>query len=99
MAGRFRRNHPDIGAFRWNDLLEVDVETVRPDQRLAGGHLGKDVLLEDATLLFVRNQHDDDVGLSYGVRDLGYLEASLFGLGPGLRALVEADHDVQARIA
>ena len=65
---------------------------------LPGVMFGQDLVLKDASLLLVGNQQDDDVSLAGRVGDLGHLEAGLLGGGPGLRAVVQANHDVQARV-
>ncbi len=71
---------------------------MRPDQALAGRELRPDLLLEDAPLLLVGDQQDDDVGLAGGVGNLGHAQAGRLGLRPGWRALVQANHDVQPRL-
>ena len=57
-----------------------------------------DVLLEDAALLLVRDEHHDHVSLARRFGNFGDLQPGLLGRRPGLRALVQADHDVEARI-
>ena len=98
VARRFRRDHPHVDTLGRHDLLEVDVEAVRPDQRLAGRDFRANVVLEDAPLLFIGDEQHDHVGLTRGIGHFGYLQARLLGRIPGLRALVEADHDVEAGV-
>ncbi len=82
MARCLGRDHPHVDPLRRHDLLEVNVEAMRPDQRLSRRDLRQDVVFEDASLLFVRHEHDDDIALLRGIGHLGDLEARLFGRRP-----------------
>ena len=53
----------------------------------------------DVALVLVGREDDDDVGLGGGIRDALDLEAGLLGLRLRLRVVLEADDDLDARVA
>ena len=98
MAGALRRDHADRDVGRRFDQIEVDVEAVPEEQRIAVFQIRLDVAGEDVGLRGVgRQQHDD-------VRPLGDLgggidiETLLGDLGPRLRAFLQADLHLDAGV-
>ena len=82
MAGRLGCDHPYVDAFGRHDLLEMNIETMSPDQGFAGRDLVSNVVFENAPLSFIWNEHDDDIGLAGRIGDIGDLQPSLFGSCP-----------------
>ena len=70
--------HVDIR--RRRDLAEVDVEAVREHERLAGGHVRRDVVVVEVALDVIGDQDHDHVGGLGGVGGGQDLEAGGFGL-------------------
>ena len=68
MTRRLGRNHGHIHIRRRRDLLEVDVEAVGEHQGLAGGHVGRDLVLVEISLNVVGHQDHDYVRGLGGVR-------------------------------
>ena len=87
----FRRHHRDGDVARRLDQIEVDVEPVPEEQRIAILQVGFDLVLEDVGLRGVGRQQHDHVG------PLGHLgrrvdgQALLLDLCPRLRALFQPD--------
>ena len=77
----------------------MDVEAVSEEQRITVLEIRLDVVFEDVGLRGVGRQQHDDVG---PLGDLGggvHVEALLGDLRPGLRALLQPDLHLDARIA
>lgn len=77
----------------------MDVEAVSEEQRVAVLQVGLDVIGEDRRLRGVGCEHHDHVG---PLGDLGGGtdgQALLLGLRAGLRAFLEADTHIDARVA
>ena len=68
MARPFWRHHCDIDVRRRLDQLEMHVETLTEQQRLAGSHRRRDLGDVQVGLQLVRRQHHDHVCLLGGVR-------------------------------
>jgi hypothetical protein len=99
MAGALRRNHADRDVGGRLDQIEVDIEAVPEEQRIAVLQVRLDVVFEDVGLCGVGCQQHDDVGplgdLGRGVDG----EALLLDLRPGLRTVLEADLHLDAGVA
>ena len=94
-----RRDHRDVDIGRRRDQAVPDVEAVAEEQRLAGGQGRRDVLGVDLALRGVRRQDHDHVGLGRRLGRRDHAQALLLGLGPALRALRQADPDVDTGVA
>ena len=66
---------------------------------LPAGQVRRDRLGVDLALRGVRRQHHDHVGPGGRLGRRDHPQALLLGLGPALRALLQADHHVDARVA
>jgi hypothetical protein len=69
------------------------------EERVAGRQVRRDRLGIDLPLGGVRRQHHDDVGPRGRLGRRHHRQALLLGLGPALRAFLQADHHVDARVA
>src|SRR6058998_2956623 len=99
MTWGLRRDHGDIHVGRGGDLPEVDVESMREHERLAGRHVRRDLGVVEIALDVIGNQDHDHLG-RFGCVGGGHdFQSGGFRLGPGLAARVEPDHYVDARIA
>ncbi len=99
VAGALGGDHRDGHVLRSGDETEVDVEAVAEEQRVAVLQVGLDVVGEDRRLGGVGREDHDDVG---PLGDLGGGadgETGFLGLGPRLRALLQTDANVDARVA
>jgi hypothetical protein len=65
------------------DLVEVDVEAVREEQRVAGLEVRRDLLAVDGALHLVGQQDHHEVAGLGGLGDLEHPQAGGLGLGPG----------------
>ncbi len=98
VAGAFRGDHDDIGAGGRLDLAIMDVEAVREGERAARPEVGRDAFPVEARLFLVVDEDHRGVRLGDRVRRGGDLQPRRLGPGPGLAALVQADHDVYAAV-
>ena len=76
------------------DQAEADVEAVGEEEGVAGVQVGGDLGLVDRGLLGVGQQDHDQVGLGGGIGHRQDPQSGLLGLGPGRRALAQADPHV-----
>ncbi len=100
VAGALGGNHADGDELRSLDQAEVDVQAVAEEQRVAVLQVRLDVVLEDRRLRRVGGgEQHDHVG---PLRNLGGGgsdgQAGLFGLGARLRAFLETDAHLDARV-
>src|SRR5690606_20423649 len=99
VARALGRDHDDVDALRSLEVAEADVEAVDEDQGLASGEVVLDGLVEDLRLDLVRGGDRDDVG---PLGDLGGgADGQALGLGlvAALRALLEADPNLDTGVA
>ena len=82
MAGTLRGDHADGDVGRRLDQIEVDVEAVAEEQRVAVLQVRLDLVLENVGLCSVGGQQHDDVGPLGDLRRGVDLEALLGDLGP-----------------
>ncbi len=99
MARGLRGDEDHVDALGGVDVAEADVEAVREREGLALGQLVLDRVVVDAALVLVGREDHDDVGPLGRVGDGLDLEAVLLRLGGRLRALLEGDDDLDARVA
>ncbi len=81
------------------DLAEMNVESVREHQRLAGGQVRLDVAVVEIALDVIGDQDHDHVGGFGGFGGGQDAQPGGFRLRFALAAFVQADHDVDAGIA
>jgi len=98
VAGSLRGDEDDVHTLGSLDVAEADVETVRESEGLARCEVGLDLVVVDAALVLVGREDHDDVGPCGGVGDGLDLEAVLLRLGRGLRAILQRDGDLDARV-
>ena len=98
VAGALGGDHRDGDVGRGLDQVEVDVETVAEEQRVAVLEVRLDVLGEDLGLARVGREQHDDVGPLGGLGVRHDLEALLLRLLARLGALTQANHNLHARI-
>ena len=99
MARPLGRDHKHVHVLGGFDLAEVDIEAVGEQQGLAGPQMGLDIPFVHGSLMFVRQQDHDHVGLFGGLGGGKGLEAVLLGKLVIGTAGALADDDVDARIA
>ena len=100
MARRLRRHHDDVDLLVARvDLAEADVEPVREEQGLPLRQIRRDGLVVHLLLRVIGRQDDDEVGFLRRFRRRHDAQPFLLGDGAALRALGEADADVDAGIA
>ena len=99
VAGALGGDHEHVDAGGRGDVAEADVEAVAEDQGVAGGDVGLDLLGVQLPLDVVGGEDHDDVGLLHRLGGGEHAQALGLGLGPALRALGQADADVDARVA
>ena len=92
--GGLGRDHRNIYVVGRNNGFEVNVETVREHERLAGQQMWQYGLPVHLCLNVVGNQHHDDVRLAGGVLDQSDPQAVGLGLCNAAAALVQSDHHV-----
>ena len=97
IAGTFRRDQHDVEVFARLDLLEVDVEAVREQDRRAFAD-GADHFLVQVLLRHVRRQKRDQRRAVDRVDGLRDLQSVLLRLGPAGARPADADHDVEAAV-
>jgi len=98
MAGSLGRGHADVDAGGGNDGLEVDVESVREHEQLAGAQIGADFFRVEFGGGLIGDEDHDHVGPFCGLGDGGHFKAGLLRLGDGLGIGSEADFHLHARI-
>jgi hypothetical protein len=91
-------DHADVDVRRGLDEAVADVEAVAEEQRVAVLEVVLHGLLVDRRLQRVRHQHHDHVGLGGRLGRGDHAHALLLGPDTGLRAFVQADADVHARV-
>ena len=99
MTRRLGGDEDHVDALGRVDVAEADVEPVREREGLARGELVLDAVVVDAALVLVGREDHDDVGPLGGVGDGLDLEAVVLRLGGRLRAVLERDDDLDARVA
>src|SRR5690554_77398 len=99
VAWTLRGNHDDVDTFRGFDVTEADVETVAEQDGLAICKVRLDVVGIEVALVLVGCEDDDDVGPFSRLSRAQYLEAGFLGLGNRLRAFLQANDNVDARVA
>src|SRR5690606_447292 len=98
VARALRGNHDDVDALRRLDVAEADVEAVAEQDGLAIREVRLDVFGVEVTLVLVGREDDDDVSPLGGLSGAEHLEARLLSLRDRLRALLQADDDIDTRI-
>ena len=98
MTGTLRCNHENVNASWRNDLLEVDIETMREGESTAWLEVRTNLFLVDVRLLLIRDQNHRDVRLLNRLGDRQNLETMGLGSSLGLRSLVKANDDVDAAL-
>jgi hypothetical protein len=99
MPRALRRDHADRDVGRRLDQIEVDVQTMTEEQRIAVFQIRLDVVAEDLGLRRIGRQQHDHVG---PLGDLGggvHLEALFGDLVARLGAFLEADLHLHAGVA
>ena len=76
----------------------MDVEPVREEQRRARLEIRRNLVLVQSRLRAVRHEEHDELRAAHRLGDGRHREPGLFGGGPRLAALAEADHDVDAGV-
>ena len=99
VAGRLGRDHGDIDIGGRSDGAEVDVEAVGEHERLAGGHVGSDLVVIEIGLYVIGHQDHHHVGRLSGIGGGKDFESGGLGLGGALAAGAETDHYIDAGIA
>ena len=98
MARALRSNHEYVYISRRNDLAEVDIEAMGKGQSLAGGQIRSDIIFIGCSLLFIRNQHHDNVS-SLGSLSGGHNgQACSLSLSLGFRAFIQTNNYVYAAL-
>src|SRR5690606_34995412 len=82
-----------------HDLLEMDVESVGKDERIAGFQPGLDGFFVDALLMLIRHQNHGHVAPFDGVGDRHHPEAAALGLRPGGRAFPQPHDHIDTAVA
>ena len=98
VAGALRGDHQDVDARGRLDLGEVDVESVREEERLAVSEAGEDLRLVHLLLLRVGQQDHDDVGFVGRLGDRLHGQAGRFRFRARRRPVVEPDAHVDPRV-
>ena len=98
MAGAFRSNHEYVYISRRNNLTEVNVEAVCKSQCITSLQVRSDIFFICSSLLFIRNQHHDDIGSLSSFCGSHNLQAGSFCLSFGLRAFIQAYNYVYAAL-
>ncbi len=98
VAGALRGDHDHVDVGRRDDLVEVDVEAVRPRERLARGHRLVDLRVVDVRGQLVGDEHHHDVGLLRRLARGHDSQAVGLDLLPSRRVRAQADPDVAARV-
>ncbi len=99
VTGTLRGHHADGDVGRRLDQVEMDVEAVTEEQRVAVLQIGLDVVLEDLSLGGVGRQQHDDVGPLGHLGRCVHVEPLLGDLRTGLRSVFEADLHLHAGVA
>jgi hypothetical protein len=99
VAGALGGNHADGHELRSLDQVEVNVEAVAEEQRVAVLQVGLDLLGEDLGLSGIGCEHHDHVGPLGHLCGSSDLQALLLRLGAGLRACRQADANIDAGVA
>src|ERR1700756_3839705 len=84
MARPLRRGHAYVDAGYWRNSLEVNVETVREKQHLAGREIRSNLLGIELCRGLIGDEDHDNVCPLYDVGNSVHLEAGLLRLGNGL---------------
>ncbi|GBD46011.1 hypothetical protein HRbin41_00830 [bacterium HR41] len=95
----FGSDHADVDLARRLDLAEVDRETVREEQQVAGGDAVFDLALPGLGLVLVRDQDHHHVAGAGGVGDVENAQTLALGFGARRRAWPQADDNVDAGVA
>ena len=89
-TGSLGCDHDNINGCRRNDLAEVNIEPVREHEALVLLEVREDLISEDRSLVFIRKEDLDDIGLLDRIRDFHDLHTVLFRsvpLLPGRRPI------------
>ena len=89
---------PTVTNSRSLDQVEVNVQAVTEEQRVAVLEVRLDVIGENARLSGVRCEHHDDVGPLGNLGRRTDRQSLLFSLLTRLRAFLEADAHIDARV-
>jgi hypothetical protein len=98
VAGPLRRDEADVDLGAGVDQVVVDREAVREHEQLAGRDPVADLGLPDLGLLLVRQQDHHHVAAAGRLGDRLDREAVLLGLVDRIRALTQADDDLDAGV-
>jgi len=96
MTGTFGRDHEYVDIGRRLNLSKVNVKPVGKGKGRTGTEVGGDLFAVGRGLLFIRDQHHDNVGPRSCFRNAGDFEAGGFGFGPGFASSIESDSDIDA---
>ena len=88
-----------VDTLRGLDVAETNVEAVRKGEGLACGQVLLDLVVVDRALVLIRCEDHDQISPLSCVCHSEHLEASLFSLSNRLRALLERNDDLNARVA
>ena len=98
MARALGRDHDHIDILRRLDQTEGDVEAVGKRQCLAGCQVRLDFRFIDCFLLFIGNQHHDDICHFCGIRNTHDFQTLFTGLVGGLRSFIQTDNHVHTGV-
>src|SRR5699024_538711 len=99
VAGRLRSDQQHVDTLGSLDVAEADIEAVGEGERLALAEVRLDGLGVDLPLVLVGGEDHDQIRPLGHLGDGAHGQALLLGLRGGLRALPQADPDLDAAVA
>ena len=91
-------NHEYIYISRWNNLLEMNVETMCKCQSLASSQVWCNLILIYLSLLLIRNQNHDDVSSCSCLANWQNLQTFALSNSLGLGTVIKAYYNVQTAL-
>ena len=97
-TGSLGCDHDNINGCRGYDLAEVNIEPVREHEALVVLKVGENLISEDSSLVFIREEDLDDIGPLDRISDLHDLHTVFARSIPAL-ARPETDHNIKPAVS